>query len=275
MQLRGQDNPGQRGYAMATLLVAMSVMAIMMTVAMPAWKQAATREKEAELVFRGEQYVHAIGLFKRKFANASPPNVDVLVEQRFLRKKYKDPITKDDFQLITENQPVAAGGSQTAAGSQQGRGTAPTPAPATGGGLTSTTPGSGTIGGGGATSSIGSPLTGATGGVIGVTSKSKDKSVRLYKGRNHYNEWAFIYTQQAQTPGAGAPGAGAPGATAPGQRGGQQGPGGSPLFPGATGPGRGTPQRGLRGMTIGPDGRVQPIDPNQAPPGGRGRGPGR
>jgi hypothetical protein len=54
-------------------------------------------EKEAELIFRGQQYAHAIGLFQKKFANAFPPNFDVLVEQRFLRKKFKDPITNDDF----------------------------------------------------------------------------------------------------------------------------------------------------------------------------------
>ena len=76
---------------------AMSIMAIMMTVVMPVWKQAAQREKEEELIFRGQQYAHAIGLFQRKFANAFPPNIDVLVEQRFLRKKFKDPITNDDF----------------------------------------------------------------------------------------------------------------------------------------------------------------------------------
>ena len=46
---------------MAALLVAMSIMAVMMTVAMPVWKQTAQREKEEELVFRGMQYVHAIG----------------------------------------------------------------------------------------------------------------------------------------------------------------------------------------------------------------------
>ena len=82
---------------MAALLVAMSIMAVMMTVAMPVWKHTGQREKEEELVFRGLQYVHAIGMFQRKFANAYPPNIDVLVDQRFLRKKYKDPITNDDF----------------------------------------------------------------------------------------------------------------------------------------------------------------------------------
>ena len=85
-----------------------------MTVVMPVWKQTAQREKEEELVFRGKQYVHAIGLFQRKFANAYPPNIDVLVEQRFLRKKFKDPITNDDFVPIPVGQ--GAPGARAAAG---------------------------------------------------------------------------------------------------------------------------------------------------------------
>src|SRR5262249_15834651 len=94
MRLRGQASQ-PRGYAMAVLLGAMSIMAVMLTVAMPVWRQATQREKEEELVFRGKQYAHAIGLFQRKYANAYPPNFDVLVNERFLRKKYKDPITND------------------------------------------------------------------------------------------------------------------------------------------------------------------------------------
>ena len=105
---------------MAALLVAMSVMAIMFTVVMPVWKQTAQREKEEELVFRGKQYVHAIGLFQRKFANAYPPNIDVLVEQRFLRKKFKDPITNDDFVPIPVGQ-GAPGGSARPARSRPAR----------------------------------------------------------------------------------------------------------------------------------------------------------
>src|SRR5438128_2268383 len=119
MKLAGQasgQRSGERGYAMAALLVAMSIMAVMMTVAMPVWKHTAQREKEEELVFRGLQYVHAIGMFQRKFANAYPPNIDVLVDQRFLRKKYKDPITNDDFAIIPVGQGAPGTGQQGAAG---------------------------------------------------------------------------------------------------------------------------------------------------------------
>src|SRR6476659_1842759 len=110
---RPRDARGERGYAMAALLVALSIMAVMMTVAMPVWKQTAQREKEEELVFRGKQYVHAIGLFQRKFANAYPLNIDVLVDQRFLRKKFKDPITNDDFAIIPVGQGLPGSTPQT------------------------------------------------------------------------------------------------------------------------------------------------------------------
>ena len=91
---------GDRGYAMAALLVGMTVMAVLMSAAMPVWSHFAQREKEEELIWRGQQYARAIGLFQRKYANTFPPTVDVLVEQKFLRKKYKDPMTGEDFQPI-------------------------------------------------------------------------------------------------------------------------------------------------------------------------------
>ena len=216
MHLAGQGRAtlgkSERGYAMAALLVAIAVMAIVMAAAMPVWKQQATREKEAELVFRGEQIAHAIGMFQRRSANAYPPSLDVLVRQRFLRKKYKDPITNGDFVPIPQGQ--TAPGAQTPGGrggqpQQQGRGQQPTGAAA--------------------------PGVATGGGIIGVTSKSTDASIRLYKGRSHYNEWAFIYTPPAAAPGAGGFGAATPGGRGRGNQPGQN----QPTFPGAGGPGRG------------------------------------
>ncbi len=267
MRLQGQD---EAGYAMAVLLVAMSVAAIMMTVAMPVWKQTAQREKEDELVFRGLQYVRALRLFSTKYANAAPPSLDVLVEQRFLRKKYKDPITNDDFQPILAGQavPGAAGTAQQGAGRGVGGASAAR-------GATGSTPFSGAStqfgsgisgsagtqsqpgrGGAPGTSPIGSPGAGAVGGIMGVVSKSKEKSIRLYQGRSHYNEWAFINTPQTQTPGAGAPGSGVPGrGTGPGQ--------GTNPFGSGVGPRGGTGGQGQQPGGRGPGGF--PIQPGQSP----------
>jgi len=250
MHLAGQGEmkrcKDHRGYAMATLVVAMAVMAVLMTAALPVWKQLAQREKEEELVFRGEQIAHSIGMFQRRFANAYPPNLDVLVQQKFLRKKYKDPITNADFVPIPQGQ---------AATPQGGRGGQTPPGGAQQGGR----------GGGAAT-----PGVAVAGGIIGVTSKSTDTSLRLYKGRSHYNEWAFIYSPPAAAPGQGGPGAGVPGGR--GQRGGQPGPN-QPTFPGA-GPGRG----GRGPFQPGPFPGGNPPGPgrgNFPNPFGGGQGPGR
>jgi type II secretory pathway pseudopilin PulG len=217
-------------------------MAVMMTVAMPVWKQMSTREKEAELVFRGEQYARAIVLFQRKYANAAPPNIDVLVEQRFLRKKYKDPITNDDFVPIVQGQNApgttadgrasATPGGQTTLGGPTTSGMTP-PAP------------SGTLSG--SPTATGAPLGasgtagGISGGIMGVTSKSKEKSIRLYKGRSHYNEWQFVATQQSAAPGGGVPAPGGQRGPGPGRAGQPPSPrpfgSPSPTFPGRGGRG--------------------------------------
>lgn len=102
---------------MAALLVALAVMAVLMSAAMPVWKHQAQREKETELVWRLQQYAIAIQLWRNRF-QTFPPNIDVLVQQRFLRKKFKDPITGKDFEPIpaAQQQPGAPGQSQGAIG---------------------------------------------------------------------------------------------------------------------------------------------------------------
>jgi len=257
MNLPGQADRRQQGYAMAALLVGMSLIAVMLTVAMPVWKHAAQREKEEELVFRGLQYARAIGLYQRKFANAYPPNVDALVEQRFLRKKYKDPITDADFDIIPAgaNVPGAAVGGRGGGATQGGRGPAatPQPPPARGGQI----PGAGRAGGPG-------PV--AVSGISGVTSKSTDQSIRLYNGRSHYNEWAFVHVVAVQQPGAGTPGVGQPGQTGRGPQG--QPPNGQGPIGGQRGRGPQNPN-GPGGRGFGPNG---PGAPNG--PGGRFGTPG-
>lgn len=193
---------------MAALLVALAILSIVMLVALPTWRQQSQREKETELVFRGEQYARAIALYQRKLAGTFPPNLDVLVEQKFLRKKYKDPITGDDFvpvyagstgvgELIDS---AAGAGRRTGAGPAPGgpgRAGAPGPGGMPPGGRGSTTP-FGQVGPGGVS---GSPagLQGAT-GIVGVVSKSTAQSIRLYNGRTRYDQWIFIYSAAGQQP---------------------------------------------------------------------------
>jgi len=110
-------------------------------------------------------------------------------------------------------------------------------------------------------------------------SKSKDKSIRLYNGRGHYNEWVFVYQPQQQAPGGGAPSTSVPGVNSRGT-----GPGGGLTGPRGNGPG--TPrgngpggfQRGGSGFPGGPGfptgaSPIMPTTPTSPPAGGgRGRG---
>jgi type II secretory pathway pseudopilin PulG len=85
------------GFIMVILIVAMGVSAVWMGALLPAWRQQVIREREAELIFRGEQYARAIYLYRQKNNQISPPTIDVLVSQHYLRKKYLDPITGKEF----------------------------------------------------------------------------------------------------------------------------------------------------------------------------------
>src|SRR5689334_14882741 len=95
----------ESGYAMAALIVAIAVMAIMLSVALPVWRTAVQREREAELVFRGEQYAQAIDIFQRR-TGGYPQTLDQLEKTKAIRKLYKDPITGGDFQPVFVGQMI-------------------------------------------------------------------------------------------------------------------------------------------------------------------------
>ena len=90
---------------MVVLLIVMAVMAVGMTTLLPTWRQQAIREKEEELIFRGNQYARALVLYSRKNNNLLPANIDVLYDGKFLRRKRKDPITGEVFGLLPAGQP--------------------------------------------------------------------------------------------------------------------------------------------------------------------------
>jgi type II secretory pathway pseudopilin PulG len=255
-------------------------MAVMMSVALPVWRHEAQRQKEDELIWRGTQYVRAIRLYQMKFGSL-PPSVDVLVDGHFLRKKFKDPITKDDFDLLgagaTAGQPGLGPGQRGQ--STPGRGGTNTPS-TTSTQTLSTASGMGTPQMMGMTqsstlqpSTSGPAVSGGSvpGGLSGVRSKSKDESIKIYQGRTHYNEWTFIFVGSA------------PGIGGAGGRGGPIGPNGQPIG-GPNGTGRGGNGRGGDGRGpggIGPGrgfGPAGPFNPGTLPPGfppSPGRGGGR
>ena len=233
MGLREQHRPRARrdaGYAMAGLLVAIAIMGITMSMVMPTWRTWTQREKEAELIFRGEQYVRAIELYQRRFAGAYPTDVDALVEQRFLRHAYMDPMTGGEFEMLTQ-----ASVRATPIQAPPGAGTPSVTQPQQSGSITRVDQDRGT-------GSSPTPFTEAArginqgdGGIIGVVSSSTETSMALYNQRNRYDEWLFVYLPQAAQPGLGTGVPGQAGGARPGLGGALGGVGETIGQPGVTG----------------------------------------
>jgi type II secretory pathway pseudopilin PulG len=274
----------QDGYAMAALLVAMMVMAILMSAALPTYSQMVRREKEEELIFRGEQYARAIAKYQQKYANQSPPTIDVLVEQRFLRKKFRDPMATDkegEFQLLYVQNRSTTGSTSGSFGGSSGAGSRGTGAQGSGsGGTTMGGRGMSPSGSGGTGtsspdmgSSIGPAQAGFKGPIVGVASKNTSQSIRLYKGKNRYNEWQFVGMEMSTRAGGPGGGAAVPGGRgAQPQRGGRSGSdsgfGGSGFGPGGSGFGSDRGSRGSGGSIRTPDGSstFTPRGPGSNPP---------
>jgi type II secretory pathway pseudopilin PulG len=209
------------GYIMVVLLIGMAVSAVWMSAMLPSWRQQVTREREADLIFRGEQYARAIALYWRKNGQQLPPSIDVLVSQRYLRRKYLDPITNKEF--------LPVGGIGSPSGLQ---GVGPQPPPG-GRGQAATPVPQGPIARGG--------------GISGVRSTSTATSIMVYRGQQSYSQFPFDYMLALQRMGAGLPQQ--QGATPPGRGRGAPARGGDgvqPIRPDAgrgrtTGPGMGTP----------------------------------
>src|SRR6185437_6109500 len=93
----------QDGYVLLAILFALTLLVIALAAAAPRATKAIQRQKEGELIRRGEQYALAIRRFYKKFGRY-PSDLDQLENTnniRFLRRKYLDPITgKDDWQPI-------------------------------------------------------------------------------------------------------------------------------------------------------------------------------
>lgn len=173
------------GYAMAALLVSLAVLSVVASMALPAWRHAAQREREAELVFRGEQYARAIMLYQREQPGAFPSDLETLVEGRYLRRAYRDPMTEDgEFRLILQSElgGTAGGGDEALpAGTERtgSAGPAMTGDRATGG---DHDPG------------------GVEGGVAGVASRSTTSSIGQYNGAAQYDQWLFVVDSVGDPP---------------------------------------------------------------------------
>src|SRR5260370_36122592 len=93
----------ESGFAMLFVFVMAAAIAIGLDMEIPRVAFESQRQKEQMLIGRGGQYQRAIQLFYRKY-RTYPQNLDDLETTRnirFLRRRYKDPMTgKDEWRLI-------------------------------------------------------------------------------------------------------------------------------------------------------------------------------
>jgi type II secretory pathway pseudopilin PulG len=167
----GPPSPSEAGYSLVALIVTVTVMMVMMGAAVPSWRYLMKNDREEELLFRGGEIADAIARYQKKNANTLPPSLEVLVKGKFLRKPYKDPMTRDGkWRFIRQGEMMAPGQAPGALGSNAPTTTRPAAQTA------------GTIGG-------------QIGVIMGVASTSTDASLRIFNGRSKYSEWLFVAGQ--------------------------------------------------------------------------------
>jgi len=155
MTLRCASLRGRRGYAMIALMVAIAILTVFLLMAVPLWQTTLQREAEEELVFRGRQYVNAIGFYLKEHNNLYPQNLEILHLEKFLRQLYKDPMTAaGDWDMVFQDS--AAGAARLLV-----------------------------VPAGQARAYFGRAV------LVGVCSTSPETGFREYRGKKKYNEWAF------------------------------------------------------------------------------------
>jgi type II secretory pathway pseudopilin PulG len=176
-----------RGYVLIMLLFVVTVMGIGLLVAVPVWETQIRREKEEELIFRGKQYVQAIRIFQLKNPGAFPKTLEELVEEKCLRRLYKDPMNAEgDWNIILLPEAGSEGGRNLRR--PQGFGLRP---------------GEGSDQEAGGTVSTQTVLVAPKSAlsslrntqIIGVVSSSTLKSFRIYNDQESYDKWLFFYGQ--------------------------------------------------------------------------------
>jgi type II secretory pathway pseudopilin PulG len=93
----------EQGYMLLSVMLVMTLMLIALSVELPRISQQIRREKEEELVHRGREYAIAIKRFYHKTGTypASLEQLESTNNLRFLRKRFKDPMTeKGEFKLV-------------------------------------------------------------------------------------------------------------------------------------------------------------------------------
>lgn len=201
---------GERGYAFLILMMVLTILLVTLTQALPSVYTAGQREREEELIFRGNQYARAILLYRRQF-NRFPSTVDDLVKKtngfRFLRQAYMDPMTRSGkwrfIHATAAGVVIDAKTIKLPAGSNAGKdaekkqvenaGKDAEKKQAENAGESAENPA--------ASTSEEKETKGAF--IVGVASRRTHKSVRIWNNHDRYDEWEFLAVESASTGAAG------------------------------------------------------------------------
>lgn len=90
----------ESGHLILIVMIGVTVMAILLTAVVQQWSVIERREREEELIFRGNQYVKAIRLYQLEHGGALPTSLEILVKPgprrvRYIRKLFRDPFAPD------------------------------------------------------------------------------------------------------------------------------------------------------------------------------------
>lgn len=99
---RRHPRQSESGYILLTLLLIVALMTIFAATLVTSITFSIKRDREEEMIHRGTQYSRAIRAYYKKFGRY-PTKIEDLESannMRFLRKRYKDPITGKDFKLL-------------------------------------------------------------------------------------------------------------------------------------------------------------------------------
>jgi type II secretory pathway pseudopilin PulG len=99
---RRRKQHSESGYVLMTLILIMAMMAIAAGVIVSSITFEIKRDREQEMIHRGVQYSRAIRAYYKKFSRypAKIEDLENTNQMRFLRKRYKDPLTGKDFRLL-------------------------------------------------------------------------------------------------------------------------------------------------------------------------------
>jgi hypothetical protein len=216
----------QSGYALLMVIFMAALMIIAAAAIQTNVLTQGRREKEEELIWRGQQYARGVRLFFRK-NNRFPRSMDDLVKPgvgvRYMRKAYKEPMNAADgswrllyvgpvgqiIGSVKANPGGSVFGSGMMPGAAQTSGSAAAQgasASASGGAAGGTAPAQGNPSGnatptdaassqasGSQASGLGSDSPIIGGNIIGVASKVNRASIKVYDTGRNYREWEFIY----------------------------------------------------------------------------------